>query len=262
MQAIPEGGAEGVVIVDEDGRIQAASREACALLGRDAGELVGAPWRDLSSVEHTAYAVDVRTVCVLHDRRARQKMQRQIGHDLHDGLGQILTGTAFLAKGLEAHVDAAYRPQAQRVVELINLAIARVRGLARGLSSLHVEARGLSAVLRDVVAEGAELLGVQTVLELDAALSVEDPAMVAQLQLIVREAITNAVRHGRADRIVVRLARQGERAALSIEDNGIGIPESPVEGLGLKIMRERAAAIGGVLEVARAAVGTVVRCWF
>src|SRR6202012_4691744 len=70
-----------------------------------------------------------------------EQLQRQIGQDLHDGLGQLLTGTAFLAKGLLASVDDEYRPHAERVVELINQAIARVRSLARGLSPIRVEAR-------------------------------------------------------------------------------------------------------------------------
>jgi signal transduction histidine kinase len=191
-----------------------------------------------------------------------EQLRRQIGQDLHDGLGQLLTGTAFLAKGLESNVVDDYRPQAHRVVELINLAIARVRNLARFLSPIHVEARSPEAVLRDVIAESAKVLGVDCVLELPGPIDAIGSGTIAQLCLIVREAVTNAVRHGRADRVVVRLLREGDRSLLSIEDNGAGIDESPMikEGLGLRSMRQRAAMIGGALEVRRGAVGTVVRC--
>jgi signal transduction histidine kinase len=206
------------------------------------------------------------------DRRALEKqvlevseqLQRQIGQDLHDGLGQLLTGTAFLAKGLVDYVDDEYAAQANRVVELINQAITRVRSLARGLSPIHVEAKSLVTVLRDVVSESGKLLGVECIFDHHDDVESDEPATIMQLCLIVREAITNAVRHGQARRIVVRLMREGERDVLCIEDNGIGISSSPAtqEGLGLRSMRHRASAIGGSLEVCRGDVGTVVRCSF
>jgi two-component system sensor kinase FixL len=203
----------------------------------------------------------------LHERRiveVSEQLQRRIGQDLHDGLGQLLTGTAFLAKGLESSVSASERPQAQRVTELINQAIARVRSLARGLSPVPAVEESLEAVLRGVVAESAKLFGLECRFERRDAVASVRPAAVAQLSLIAREAITNAVRHGRAGRIVVSLARTGHRSLLSIEDDGIGISQPPtlVEGLGLRSMRARASHIGGTLEVARAEVGTVVRCYF
>lgn len=190
------------------------------------------------------------------------QLQRQIGQDLHDGLGQLLTGTAFLAKGLVGKVAIEYQPQASRVVELINQAITRVRSLARGLSPIHIEAQSLGAVLRDVVAESSELLGVDCALELRDTVELDRPATMVQLCLIIREAITNAVRHGQARRIVVSLARQGARSLLQIEDDGVGIAQANerVDGLGLRSMRHRARMIRGTLEVERGGMGTIVRC--
>ena len=192
------------------------------------------------------------------------QLQRQIGQDLHDGLGQLLTGTAFLAKGIVANVSVEYQPQASRVVELINQAITRVRNLARGLSPIHIEAQSLGALLRDVVAESSELLGVDCALELRDAVEIDRPATMVQLCLIIREAITNAVRHGQARRIVVSLQRQGARSLLQIEDDGVGIgqPNERVDGLGLRSMRHRARMIRGTLEVERGGMGTIVRCWW
>jgi two-component system sensor kinase FixL len=190
------------------------------------------------------------------------QLQRQIGQDLHDGLGQLLTGTAFLAKGLVARVAVEYQPQAGRVVELVNQAITRVRSLARGLSPIHIEAQSLDSLLRDVVAESSELLGVECALELRDAVEIDRPATMVQLCLIIREAITNAVRHGQARRIVVSLARQGARSLLQIEDDGVGIgqPNERVDGLGLRSMRHRARMIRGTLTVERGGIGTIVRC--
>jgi two-component system sensor kinase FixL len=193
-----------------------------------------------------------------------EQLQHKIGQDLHDGLGQLLTGTAFLAKGLETAVIDVYQPQARRVVELVNLAIARVRSLSRGLSPLHIEAQSIEAVLRDVVAESSTLLGVDCRLEIAAPVETHRPAVVTNLGFIVREAITNAVRHGHADRIVVNLWREDQRPHMSIADNGRGISDRPTpdHGLGLRIMRHRATSIGGGLTITGAASGTVVHCWW
>jgi signal transduction histidine kinase len=193
---------------------------------------------------------------------ASEQLQRQIGQDLHDGLGQLLTGTAFLAKGLQHNLSSEHQLQAQRIVELINLAIARVRSLARGLSPIHVEARSLEAVLRNTVREASELLGVSCELELVDFVDNVQPAAVAQLCLIAREAITNAVRHGHAQRIVVCLSRAGEQSVLSVEDDGVGIGDisKPLEGLGLRSMRYRAKMIDGKLDIVRTRSGTTVRC--
>jgi signal transduction histidine kinase len=193
---------------------------------------------------------------------ASEQLQRQIGQDLHDGLGQLLTGTAFLAKGLQHNLASEHQQQAQRIVELINLAIARVRSLARGLSPIHVEARSLEAVLRSTLSEASELLGVSCELELVDYIDNAQPSAIAQLCLIAREAITNAVRHGHAQRIVVRLSRAGVQSVLSVEDDGVGIGDidKPLEGLGLRSMRYRAKMIDGNLDIVRTRSGTTVQC--
>ncbi len=194
-----------------------------------------------------------------------EQLQRQIGQDLHDGLGQLLTGTAFLAKGMQHGLAAEYQPQAQRIVELINLAIARVRGLARGLSPIHVEAQSLEIVLRSTLTEASELLGVACELELNGYADDALPTTtIAQLCLIAREAITNAVRHGHAQHIVVRLSQTDEGSLLTVEDDGVGIDDinKPLEGLGLRSMRYRAKMIDGQLDIVRTRSGTTVRCFW
>ena len=91
-----------------------------------------------------------------------------------------------------------------------------------------------------------------------------DSETITQLGLIAREAITNAVRHGRAQRIIVRLTRNAECAVLAVEDDGIGFSQSDAqrEGLGLRSMHQRAHLIGGNLSILRMQPGTTVRCSF
>jgi signal transduction histidine kinase len=167
-----------------------------------------------------------------------------------------------LTKGLQHTLALEYQPQAQRIVELINLAISRVRSLAHGLSPIHVDAKSLEAVLRQTVSEASELLGVACELELDQYEDTAQPDAIAQLCLIAREALTNAVRHGHAQNIVVKLSRSGDQSTLSVADDGVGIGEldKPLEGLGLRSMRYRAQMIGGKLDILHTRRGTTVRC--
>jgi two-component system sensor kinase FixL len=193
-----------------------------------------------------------------------QQLRRQIGQDLHDGLGQLLTGTAFLAKALQHSLPEEHQPQVERVVSLINQAIARVRALSHGLSPVGVDADSLEGVLRDTVVEASELMGVRCELALEASFGALQPDTVTHLGLITREAITNAVRHGRAQHIIVRLAHSNGDSVLTVEDDGTGITPSdvPPEGLGLRSMRQRAQMIGGQLQIVPTQPGTTVRCSF
>lgn len=193
-----------------------------------------------------------------------QQLRRQIGQDLHDGLGQLLTGTAFLAKALQHNLSEEHQPQVERIVSLINQAIARVRALSHGLSPIDVDADSLEGVLRDTVVEAAELMGVRCELALEASFGKLQRDTITHLGLITREAITNAVRHGRAQHIVVRLAESQGDWVLTVEDDGTGITASDVlpEGLGLRSMRQRAQMIGGQLQIVPTQPGTTVRCSF
>jgi two-component system, LuxR family, sensor kinase FixL len=299
LQAILAATSDGVVLIDTSGFVVSLNGVALAMLRGTNRSFLHVPWYsalglpkrplpasgtfELTSrhadgspmtlecqVRELATAEMRMSMIVMHDVTHQrlldrqvfdvsEQLRRQIGQDLHDGLGQLLTGTAFLTKGLQHSLSAEHQSQVQRIVELINVAITRVRSLARGLSPIHADAQTLQDVLQHAVGEASELLGVKVELSHSDFAGTAQPAAIAQLCLITREAITNAVRHGRADHIVVRLARQGDRSQLSIEDNGVGIGDL-VEGLGVRSMRYRAKVIGGELDVARTPTGTTVRC--
>jgi signal transduction histidine kinase len=91
---------------------------------------------------------------------------------------------------------------------------------------------------------------------------VSDTATAAHLYRIVQEAVHNAVRHGQAANVAVDLVGAGERIVLTVEDDGIGIPdELPQQGMGLHTMSFRARMIGASLSVERGdGGGTVVTC--
>lgn len=169
-----------------------------------------------------------------------------------------------MAKALQHSLPAEHQPQVEQIVGLINQAIARVRSLSRGLSPMNVESYSLESMLRGTVHEATELLGVRCELVQEHVIDAPDAETITQLGLIAREAITNAVRHGRAQRIIVRLTRNAESAVLAVEDDGTGFTPSDAqrEGLGLRSMRQRANMIGGALSIMRMQDGTTVRCSF
>jgi signal transduction histidine kinase len=299
LAALCDATSDGVMLVDADGKVLTLNNAALTLLRGVKGPLLHAHWHSVLGIApcvlpasgtfealcHSTEGATITLECRVralgndqtrsslvvmrdltqHHQAERRvldvsaQIQRQIGQDLHDGLGQLLTGTAFLTKGLQQSLSSEHQAQAQRIIELINQAITRVRTLARGLSPTHAGTQSLLDVLRHAVNEASELLGVTCELTQREFMDTTQPAAIAQLCLITREAITNAVRHGQADHIVVHLSREGEQSVLSIEDNGVGISEL-VEGLGVRSMRYRAKIIGGDLEVARTHTGTTVRC--
>ena len=199
-----------------------------------------------------------------------EREQRRIGHDLHDGLGQHLTGTALagqvLGDRLEARGLSAEAAETGRVVELIEEAIGLTRSLAHGLSPVSVEVEGLTAALTELADSTKAQFYLPCQFHYDQAVRIDSPVTATHLYRITQEAISNAVRHGRADRVDITLHHEddGDRTVLTIRDNGIGIrPEERMRpgGRGLRIMAHRARMINAVLEVQPGPKeGTVVRC--
>lgn len=194
--------------------------------------------------------------------------QRRIGLDLHDGLGQHLTGVALLAKALERRVteeSPGAAEEAGRVARLVNEAIGRARDVARGLSPVALETEGLRAALGHLAGVAEGVLGVECVLVWDEGVDVSDPVAAMHMYRIAQEATNNAVKHGRARRVELGVGRlESGEVELSVTDDGTGIAEPPGgdAGMGLRIMEYRARMIGGRLEVGRArgSGGTAVRC--
>lgn len=193
--------------------------------------------------------------------------QQRIGADLHDGLGQKLTGLACLATALRDRLTGAETAQASLIAALANDATLESRAIARGLNPVQLEqAGGLIVALADLVESTGLVHGVQCRLQADTPEEETLPHVTAvQLYRIAQEAINNAVRHGRARRIEVALRAEGRERSLSIADDGVGFDRtSPrMRQGGLRIMEYRANLIGGTLLVdAQPDAGTRIRCQF
>jgi two-component system, NarL family, sensor histidine kinase UhpB len=194
--------------------------------------------------------------------------QQRIGSDLHDGLGQELTGIALMLKGVVAQLrkegSAAYR-DVEEVIGLVNNAIDSTRTLARGLSPVGSGRGGLGAAILALAARVHERSGVRMLPQLDLAVLLRlSETAAAHVYRIVQEALTNVVRHSGAREVVIRIKASDGELHLRVSDDGRGFEPSSADGaggMGLKIMRYRAQMLGGDLVIEKnGGGGTSVSC--
>jgi signal transduction histidine kinase len=195
-----------------------------------------------------------------------EREQRRIGQDLHDGLCQHLTGATLAGQVLEeklAALNLSEAADANKVVEIVEDGIKLSRRLAKGLYPVEMEADGLMLALEEFAATSSKLFKVSCRFECDLPVLFHDPATAGHLYRIAQEAVGNAIKHGRAMNILIRLDASEENTELSITDDGSGLPEPLPEnrGMGLRIMAHRSAMIGGVFKVRRGENGgTLITC--
>jgi signal transduction histidine kinase len=197
-----------------------------------------------------------------------QREQQRLGHELHDGLGQQLTGLGLLAKSLARRLGdagAREREMAEQLTDGLEQALAEVRVLARGLIPVQTDARGLVSALEELAARMSELSGVQIELRHENPILISDNETATHVYRIVQEAITNSIKHSEADSIVLLLEADDHEAIVEVRDNGRGLPENVHRsgGLGLRTMFHRCRLFGGSLDIyTHDDGGTRVRCCF
>jgi signal transduction histidine kinase len=182
------------------------------------------------------------------------KEQRRIAQDLHEGLGQHLTGIAFMSKVLQEKLSDRSLPEAveaAKIVQMVNQAIDYTRQLARGLHPVAVEPQGLMSALKKWATEVEELFHIGCRFHCDTPLYIHDGNLATHLYRIAQEAVNNAIRHGKARNIVIGLSGKNGTGTLTIQDDGEGFPANPASqpGVGLSIMNYRADMVGGSLKV-------------
>src|ERR1700675_5094818 len=193
--------------------------------------------------------------------------RRRLGDDLHDGLGQELTGLSLLLSAIVRSTrrgDSLRVTDLERALELAQHALESCRSIARGMSPVTETQRGLIGSLRELVGRLKTQSGPvldfavtgMTRLELSQAAS-------DQLYRIAQEALANALRHARADLIKVTLEIAPTSVRLEIFDDGEGltVPGFGAKGLGLRTMRHRESLLGSKLQIKRLnPVGTRMVC--
>ena len=196
------------------------------------------------------------------------KEQQRIGQDLHDGVCQQLAAIAFrthsLARRLQGQAPAE-SAEAESIGALINESLNQTRGVARGLFPVRLEENGLASALEELAATTGDRFKVNCTFSCEANLPAIASAVALHVYYIAQEAVLNAARHSKAERISIRLGRAQERLLLSVQDDGSGFAPSDAQraGMGIAIMGYRARVIGANLDLkTRPGQGTELSCAF
>ena len=241
--------------VTRDGRVLEVEVSVCAM------DFAGAP-------AELVFAADVT------ERRALGRAlidaigneQRRIGQEMHDGLGQELTGLSLSAKALATNARRerlTVTSGLEQLADLANVCIQSARDIVRGLSPLidsDDNLEGALAALATRSSRGGTEVTVRT--QLDCALDVDLDTRV-HLFRIAQEALQNALKHAGATRVAIEFTVKRSGVRLSVTDNGSGFAHATQSGtgLGMRTMRFRASAIGGRVRITdRSGGGTAVVC--
>jgi DNA-binding LacI/PurR family transcriptional regulator/signal transduction histidine kinase len=202
---------------------------------------------------------------------SNRTMQR-IGQDLHDDLCQHLAGIAMYASvlrgGLATTQDAAAVESIEQIGNLLAESIVRTKQIARGLYPAGLEEHGLAAAVEELVEAARRSHSATIDLRVSPDFQLTDTDRALQVYRILQEALSNALKHSGSDRVDVRLFGEpigngGTRSAVVAEvtDYGAGIPsQERGHGMGLRIMRYRAATAGAELRIENLEPGTRVSC--
>ena len=191
--------------------------------------------------------------------------QQRIGEELHDGLGQQLTGLSMLAQSLLSKVNKSEHELASQLASGLHEALTQVRALSRGLIPVQIYADGFMISLKEITKSIQQQSHIPIDLQIDDVVLLFDDATATHLYRIVQESLNNAIKHAGASQINVSLKIEHDHGVLEIIDNGVGIPIDLEDssGLGLNIMRHRCGLFNGEITInAAGECGTKVCCRF
>ena len=185
----------------------------------------------------------------------REEERTRIAREIHDELGQHLTGIKMQLRLIEDHLgnldDRSMNPAIDELVEaaaMVDDTIVSVRRIASGLRPLVLDHLGLAAALDEEVEQFSRRTGIECHLSVAGIGRDIPPDVETTTFRIFQESLTNVARHAKADRIDAECSTHGDVLTLKIQDDGVGIDPVLVvnpESLGLVGMLERAADVGG-----------------
>ncbi len=198
-----------------------------------------------------------------------ERERRRIGQELHDSIGQRLTGIEFMLESLERKLANKSLAEESSYTGKINTCVSQAteqtRNLAKGLHPVDLERNGLASALQELADNTEYLFNISCTMKCEEVVRIDDISKVINLYRIVQEAITNAVKHGKAKNIKIELVTEDGNSTLIVENDGLDflIGQVQSEGMGLKIMQYRAEIINGSLDIHKGTDGgTVVTCVF
>ena len=192
----------------------------------------------------------LRDYAVNMERMTEMRERNRLAREIHDTLGHTLTAIIMCADAGLTLFDVAPEESKKRIQIVAQSARNGLTDVRRSIKALRADAlehSSLAEALEGLVENfrlttSAQIAYFQEAAELELDTDEEDA-----LYRVVQEGMTNAVRHGKADRIEIRIARAGNQVFVRIRDNGAGCAELE-EGFGLRHMRERLEMLGGTLD--------------
>lgn len=199
--------------------------------------------------------------------RVVEQEHARIGHDLHDGVGQTMTGIVTMMEALTNELEGESRESAVRIHELLSQSVSEVRRMSHGLSPTSIKYRGLAGALQLLAETVRTNFRTPCECEADASIEIRDKDKETHLFRIAQEAVTNALRHGKPSRVIISLKPvSGSMYELRVEDDGVGIKRKKAGapgGIGVRVMEYRANLIGGRLKISSSGrKGCAVSCQF
>jgi signal transduction histidine kinase len=229
------------------GDLVRSRRDALEVAVQQKAALLQGEVRERARIEH-----EVMNICA-HE-------QQRIACDLHDELGQHLVGVALRAKLLAQELTGRHLAEALDLVQLLNEATKQVRSITRTLDC----SEGIADVrtrLHNLATNVGQNCQVPITLNTNGTSLPVSTRVAVQLYRIAQEAVHNAVEHGKARAIEIKLAHEHDQILLTVRDDGAGFDEQKMcTGMGLRIMRYRAHCVGGSVDIHSRPGHTTVAC--
>jgi len=198
--------------------------------------------------------------------RVSERERRHTGIELHDGVCQHILGALLRLKVAQNTAGAeGTAPLLEAAREDLNTALKEAKDLSRGLAPGSMAGGALVPALKELARNTRDAHAVDCLFEGGAELGLLPDEEAMHLYRIAQEGVVNAVKHAGAGSIRIALAEEGGEVVLTVADDGKGLPEADAgasKGMGLNIMRARAAALKGTLELEGTGGGTRVVCRF
>lgn len=184
--------------------------------------------------------------------RAQEQERARLSADLHDGVGQVLTSIALELSRLTEYCTVVGGPsdRVKGISTKVMQAVSEVRAVSHGLRPLVLESFGLSTAMADLCRQMSSASGLN--IQFDAADVPDSLAKETEAHIfrIAQELLNNVQRHAQANNVQVNLIGDEAKLTLSVEDDGIGLPEAyNSKGIGLKNIEARVRLLRGDIEI-------------
>ena len=202
------------------------------------------------------------------EAKAQERERKRISRDLHDSVGQYLTGLHWNLSRLQRDGigDKKQREQLKECAQMVHACMEEVRAISYALHPPAIEMLGLATALKWQVRRFAEQSSMKIHADITDKIARMDGDREITLYRVLQECLSNVRRHANTDEAFVRLRQESDAVILEVEDHGTGVPNDLFEdlargrrGVGLLKMRERLVELGGLLEIASRGKGTMVR---